>query len=97
VRERTRFACYEDLTSRDRDLAAVNEVLDFLHNGTAPTHRAPFAGEGPGHADYSGGHATSKDANLRNRLKSVVQKIDRDYYGGDVAWVHSALPCQKRN
>ena len=43
---------------------------------------------------YDGGHATSHDPTLRQRLLKIIKQIDREYYNNDIAWLHSILPCR---
>ena len=43
---------------------------------------------------YDGGHATSHDPTLRQRLFKIIEQIDREYYNNDIAWLHSIVPCR---
>jgi len=42
------------------------------------------------------GHSTEKDPGTTERLLDVINRLDGIYYNGDVAWLASVLPCQKR-
>jgi len=93
VTERTLTICYEDLKNPDTDLQTLNGMLEFLFGG--PYYK-PYSGPRPGFSD-AGGHATTKDADLRTRLTKVIHDIDRKYYDGDIAWLDQMLPCKSRS
>jgi len=88
--ERTKTVCYEDLESNERDVQTIYDMLRFWYNGT---HHDPFTGQPPGKSDGGGGHSTSRNIALRERLVRVIQAIDQKHYNGDIAWVDSILPC----
>jgi len=82
--------------SKDRDLQAVNELVDFFFNGTPPV---AWEGTPPGHAKvevgYKGGHSTTNDRSLREKesLIQVIKNIDKREYNGEIAWLNSINPC----
>lgn len=89
VTKRTLTVCYEDLSSAKTDVPTINMILDFLYDG--PYHK-PWNGNPPGKSD-AGGHATTKDPELRARLTRIIHELDKKYYNGDIAWLNSILPC----
>lgn len=91
--ERTRVVCFDDLRTPDRDLETINWMLDFYYNGT--DHKE-FKGRQPSKS-AARGHQTSHNPALRARLADMVKRIDETYYDGQIAWVHSVLPCQNRS
>jgi len=38
---------------------------------------------------YRGGHSTSHDPVLRDRLKAIIRKLDQDHYDGEISWMNS--------
>lgn len=40
-------------------------------------------------------HSSTKDPGTTEHLRSLIERIDGEYYNGDIAWVNSILPCQK--
>lgn len=92
VGDRTLNICYEDMASKDmnRSKATTETVLDFFHNGTK--HK-PWRGFEPDMTHDAGGHATSKDPDMRKRLIKIIKRLDHKYYNGDIAWLDSMLPC----
>lgn len=93
VKERTMVMCYDELSSPETDLISVNRMIDFWYNGTQ--HRE-FHGIPPGQTEAKG-HGTSHNPAIRERLKALVKQIDEEYYDGQIAWIHSTLPCQHVN
>ena len=109
-RDRTMTLCFDDFTSSpERASKVIGEALEFL-NVTQTQHdvEARLAGlrqivrPPPAKANSSGAgtggnkHAAySHDAELRARLRELVKKIDRDVYGGQIAWLESSrlVPC----
>ena len=82
--------CYEKLASPDTDRQVIDEAFDFWFNGT---DHEMYAGRLPGHNNYTGGHSTTHDPGIRGHLMELVEKLDREYYNGDIAWAQSFLPC----
>ena len=94
VGDRTMTVCYEDLMSPERDVATMNRMLDFWYNGSSTSgNHEPYAGIAPGHVNYSGGHSTTHDPVVRERLKEIAKRVDLEYYSGEIAWADSVLPC----
>jgi len=89
IGERTKTICYEDLGASGRDTVVVGEMLEFWYNGTS---YEPWTGKPPGKSD-AGGHATTKDRDMRDRLIDTIKEIDKAHYDGDIAWLNSVLPC----
>jgi len=80
--DRTRTVCFEDLMT---DAVGKGEaILHFLYNGRGSIDRASLEGQ---LYNYTGGHSTSKDASVRQRLRDVIQSADAMYYDGDIAWL----------
>jgi len=90
---RTHVACYEDLVSDNR-YSTVRELLEFyFSNGTLPyRYIVPSRRETQ---EYTGGHSTSHDADLRNHLKAVIKELDAKYYNGEIAWLDEIWPCHE--
>jgi len=92
LNKRSFTICYEDLSSADKDLDTINEALNFWFDGDMGSVK-PWNGKLPGHKDYSGGHSTSHDPELRQRLVDVIKILDAKHYNNEIAWVDSVLPC----
>jgi len=93
--DRTRAVCFSALTS-SADLLAqkLDDMLDFLYGPSNPSRRREVNGTLLASVTgYSGGHATSTDPGLRERLRGIVRKIDATYYGGDIEWFDSIFEC----
>jgi len=94
--ERTYTVCYEDLTNNfDSAWRAVNDMHLFFFHNRSQTSKIVFQDGDKLKAllNYKGGHSTSHDNNLRQHLVEVIQKIDREHYDGDIAWLTNVLPC----
>lgn len=94
LNDRIMTICYNDFKSDRTDLASINKALTFWYNGTS--NYTPWETTGaqrPGKSD-AGGHATSKDQALRERLIQTIKLIDSKYYNGQIEYANSILPCQ---
>lgn len=92
IEKRTRTVCFEDL--EDESSAAMSrEVVAFLTHNASSAMSSRRQSSGVDSPAYSGGHATSKNPALRERLLNVVRQIDREHYNGEIAWLDSVLPC----
>lgn len=93
LKDRVSHVCFEDLASDDSaaKAAAQGQMLDFLYNTTDA--RAALLDGGHRRAAYEGGHATSHDPALRERLIGVIQRLDEEHYKGDIAWLNETMPC----
>lgn len=89
ARERTLTICYEDLSSKDKDLTTINNVLDFLYNRT---EHKPWSGN-VANMHNAGGHSSSKNPVKKRRLLEVIKQLDVDVFNGEIAWLDSTLPC----
>jgi len=87
LRDKVMEVCFEDLADKSTQSSKVKEVMTFmgLLNNKSPYHRR---------LPYSGGHATSHDPTIRMQLRDVIREVDADYFNGEIAWLHSILPCQ---
>jgi hypothetical protein len=101
IQKRVEFFCFEDLASKTTLAASsVEKMIDFLiDNSTSKKNPAVVsAAEQPIKENsaqaYDGGHSTSRDPSLRQRLLEIVKQIDHEDYNDDIAWLHSVLPCQ---
>lgn len=90
LRERTVVVCFKDMMDDTKDVPAINGMLDFWFNGT--THKRWRYRKGPA-SGYNGTHATSHDPKTRERLISIIQKLDDEVFGGEIAWLDSVFPC----
>jgi hypothetical protein len=87
---RTLYVCYEDLSDPDQDLRVLEKCLDWWF----PTGHEAWDGRKPARRkSYTGIHATSHDADLRKRLKALIQELDKQYFEGVLAWANSLLHC----
>jgi len=107
IRERTRVVCYEDLVSHEKGQEAARGIVSFLLNNGA-AGRGNIVADSRGlvgaavpadepksqtKEQYRGGHATSQDKDLREKLKKLIEELDAEHYDGDIAWLDSVLPC----
>jgi len=88
--DRTMTACFEDLSHQNSTivLATIRRVQDFLFNGT---NYRPWSGKLELMQSGGGGHSTSHDSALRDRLQRIVRQIDETFYDGDIAWLDSSI------
>ena len=91
VQERTKTVCFEHLTNYQQS-TTIDSVLRFLSNGTFMEPRQMESGNAK-KDPYKGGHATSKDPAVRERLLRVIDDVDRKYFHGDIEWLAGKLPC----
>jgi len=103
IRDRTMFACYEDLTEHHRRAATAERIVDWLfpvrdadgNNINKPKKqrliRAFQAPEEGGR--YGGGHSTSHDRTLRGELKRVIEELDRNTFNGTIAALNRQFGC----
>jgi len=109
VRGRLLSACFADLSSDDRVEREMSNVLDFLYPQTVVTNGTSVSQDNDHYEAWlqfrlrhhsnkpsngAKGHATSHDPELRLRLIDTIRRLDEKYYGGDVSWLNSVLPCQ---
>jgi len=89
VGNRTMVTCFEDLVSADSNVVTetVRRALGFLVADAFDAEITILT------TVYEGGHATSHDEQLRGRLKNVIDELDKEFFGGDIAWLNSSLPC----
>jgi len=80
-------------------------MIDFFFDGNPPNE---WHGVPPGHVNITATrkgrrHVTTKQADtfaqyLKDELLvDFIQDIDEEYYNGDIAWLHSQLPCRGKN
>jgi hypothetical protein len=89
VRERTLHVCYEDFLSPDKSQGVIEGLLSFLFNQSSVEWNGPVSGQ----TSYSGGHSTHSDPDQSRRLLQIIHDLDRDHFSGEIAWLHSVLPC----
>ena len=107
IEKRVRMYCFEDLASKSTSSSTMEQIIAFLMNyetinnvkssvrhSESDTGRNQAAYAGKNSQKYEGGHSTSHDPNLRQRLLRTVEQIDREFYNNDIAWLASALPCR---
>ena len=97
IQRRVKFFCFEDVTSKTSSSAAVGEMIDFLTDdikSDAAARSEQLSKKEDSAQAYDGGHSTSRDPTLRQRLLTIVKQIDHEHYNDDIAWLHSILPCQ---
>jgi len=99
LRNKTLVVCYEDLTSPSKDLETLQRMFRFWFGDN---NHHPYAGllaekdiwrSSPGQTEYRGAHSSARDPQLRKNLKEVIQKLDADFFDGEIAWLHSVFPC----
>lgn len=106
-RNRTLFLCYEDLERSPN--ATKAQVLDFLYPGDPPSRRRRQRNDfgstwesisggrrqrkSQRYLQYEGGHATSHDPELRQRLRASIETIDTNLFGNRVALAQAKLNC----
>lgn len=88
-RSKALFVCFEKLTGQEDDL---NELLwqayDLFFPGGGMKIRIK-----PKKEQYSGGHATSQDPNLRSQLQGLIDNYDKDLFNGMIAKFQSTFKC----
>ena len=103
--QRTLIVCYETLVESEQ--ATMQRMLNFLFptnrnhtSATEPVPRPPDdslllrqGGHTRRHLEYAGGHATSKDPNMRNRLIGIIRRLDADVFAHKVATAQRKVGC----
>jgi hypothetical protein len=81
------FLCYEDLINPANQHEIINKIDKFLGFPPRPeaTEIVP--------QKYEGGHSTSHDPILRERLLSEVDRIDVQWLGGALARINQMYSC----
>lgn len=103
IHKRVRAFCFEDLASKQTSASSIESMIDFLtlteSNSTRSLRDVGLDGSlsnetQPEKQGYDGGHSTSHNPDLRQRLLRTIQEIDHEYYNDDIKWLHSVLPCK---
>lgn len=89
VQQRTLHVCYEDFLSPDKSQRVIEGLLSFLFNQSSVEWTGPVSGQ----TTYSGGHSTHSDPDQSRRLLQIIHDLDREEFNGEIAWLHSVLPC----
>lgn len=104
---RTLFVCYEDLNdpvTRNRTVENIQNWLYPANNNTIfISTQSPSSRTGGHHGkemveayhqeEYRGGHATSHDPALRNRLKSIIEMLDEQVFHGEIRRSSQLFGC----
>ena len=83
------YLCMEDVQRNVPD--AVAKMRAF-HNGEAIPASPRRSNKQVG--DYAGGHSTSKNKSLREKLKAIVRDVDRKQLGSKLARLQQIFRCE---
>ena len=104
IQDRTKIVCFENVTLEPVE-TVMQQWVDFYYPSSVgaivipspPPESSPakqqVATQQDTAVNYAGGHATSHDALLRQQLRDVFDMLDGQYFGGQIAWLHSVIPC----
>ena len=80
---KTLFVCYEDLYYPERRAATLGRILEWFYPGQQQDQQPNSLPITSGvFQEYNGNHATTKDPELRNRLRALAELLDRDVFDG---------------
>lgn len=86
---RSIFVCFEDLTDPSQQEDLFYKIMDWFfpggHNLKMP-HEAMKE-------EYHGPHASNPDPEVRQRLRSLVQQLDRDDFNSTYTYMQSLFRC----
>lgn len=88
----TKFVCFEGLTNPSIRQTKQQEVIDWLYPYQPPPQFQALASLTE-QDEYKGSHATSKDPQLRSRLRKLVQLYDRKLLNGSIASSETIFGC----
>lgn len=102
-KQHTLFVCFADLENKDTKLQTYQKVINFLYpGGMIPEGMGAFPRGGSSGKDNgsaaaaaAGGHGTSRDLVLRQRLVSIIQSIDKEHFNGKGSKATDAFGCDK--
>jgi hypothetical protein len=81
------FACYEGFADSGTQRDAMGRMMDFLYPGGYDLRAMVKKPK------EAGGHATSKDTIMRDRLRRIIQELDDELFNGTIALHQSAFGC----
>lgn len=88
-RQRTLFVCFADL--EDNKTATYLEIMNFLYPGGHSFTKLPN-----GARENDGSHGTSRDEELRQRLRSIIENVDRENFQGMGAQGTRLFGCERK-
>jgi len=100
---KTLFVCFSELENPLTKQKTYEKVMNWLYPGVddndygsdANEESAAAAAAAAGSSGAAGGHGTSRDETLRNRLRGLVEKIDREQFGGVAARATEVFGCAR--
>ena len=93
-RARTLFLCYEQFNEDERAPAALKAAGSFLYPGEDVEQWDGVALRLRSNEGAGRGHATTKDASLRELLHGIVQFNDKAHFGGEVVEGSDSFACR---
>jgi hypothetical protein len=99
--QKSLFLCFEDLMDPFKQEDLFHGIASFLFPGLNETKewelpgamKASIEKQKETHAKYEGGHASSHDPILRERLRNLVEQYDREIFNHTVASSNAVFGC----
>lgn len=86
MHRRSLFICMEDLSHPTTKAATIERILEWFFPGREFANTVVLPEEHK--VVYAGNHSTDRDPVQRERLRSIIAKIDTEVYGGALANLH---------
>ena len=86
--DRSMIVCYQELSQPDTQTVTFQHIVDWLYPGG---HAFPMPPEMD--HEYSGGHSTSKDSTVRERLYNIVKAYDVKLFNRTLASTNKLFGC----
>lgn len=94
------FVCYEELVDPFQQERIYHQILDWLfpagearNMSLSADLKASLEQQQHNQTVYSGGHATEHDPELRSRLRTLVERHDRELFNNTVATSNGIFGC----
>mmetsp|Transcript_18979 Transcript_18979/g.38160 ORF Transcript_18979/g.38160 Transcript_18979/m.38160 type:complete len:681 (+) Transcript_18979:93-2135(+) len=86
--DRSMIVCYQELSQPDAQAVTFQHIVDWLYPGG---HEFPMPPEME--HEYSGGHSTSKDSTVRERLYNIVKAYDVKLFNRTLESTNKLFGC----
>ena len=94
IGERTKIHCFEEFTSVPEYESELLWLEFFFSSTTLWRSHDDGTNASSSTAEYNGTHATSHDPELRQSLVNIIRQLDGQYFGGQIEWLNSVIPCK---